>query len=361
MRLLDRTHKVSTRFGGGFVQTIGDTAKGRDARTAAQSTGSSTSTARAVRRGARRRSYPRAGDRVWWDLHDWAATPDVNAVVGSFPEPFLHGARGRSPTGAPGVRAGRDERLRDRRRAAEGDRCRTYPPGRHRDGGDPARRPGARRAVARTAGRHPPHGGLERGPAASGVFARPASGGGSIAVLDARGAVCPHPARPAPGSSPRPRRPAAPRPGSSPGTDARGVARAAAALTEQALDARFAVGRGAGRDTGGAGSVRFAAADSPLHAARASVAVTWCCRAGHAGDRLRPSARPGRGPRRRRPCAGLLAGVRRELWASARIGLVVAITWAIVNPFVARQGLTVLLRFGEIPPVRSDRPHVQRP
>jgi hypothetical protein len=33
------------------------------------------------------------GDRLWWDLHDAAA--DVPAVVGSFPEPFVHGSGGR--------------------------------------------------------------------------------------------------------------------------------------------------------------------------------------------------------------------------------------------------------------------------
>jgi hypothetical protein len=32
-----------------------------------------------------------AGDRVWWDFHAWADLPTVPAVVGSFPEPFVHG------------------------------------------------------------------------------------------------------------------------------------------------------------------------------------------------------------------------------------------------------------------------------
>jgi hypothetical protein len=35
----------------------------------------------------------RAGDRVWWDLHP--ATRSIPAVVGSFPEPFVHGIAGR--------------------------------------------------------------------------------------------------------------------------------------------------------------------------------------------------------------------------------------------------------------------------
>ena len=40
----------------------------------------------------------RPGDRVWWDYHSWrGAYMSVPAVVGSFPEPFLHGLRGGPP------------------------------------------------------------------------------------------------------------------------------------------------------------------------------------------------------------------------------------------------------------------------
>ncbi len=35
-----------------------------------------------------------AGDRVWWDYRDWQQAYRVPAVVGSFPEPFLHGESG---------------------------------------------------------------------------------------------------------------------------------------------------------------------------------------------------------------------------------------------------------------------------
>jgi hypothetical protein len=34
-------------------------------------------------------------DRVWWDYHDWTSVMRVPAVVGSFPEPFVHGTEGR--------------------------------------------------------------------------------------------------------------------------------------------------------------------------------------------------------------------------------------------------------------------------
>ena len=46
--------------------------------------------------GTSRRPTPvHAGDRIWWDVHDIAATRNVPAVVGSFPEPFLSGLGGR--------------------------------------------------------------------------------------------------------------------------------------------------------------------------------------------------------------------------------------------------------------------------
>jgi hypothetical protein len=35
------------------------------------------------------------GDRVWWDYRDWSTAMRVPAVVGSYPEPFLHGAEGK--------------------------------------------------------------------------------------------------------------------------------------------------------------------------------------------------------------------------------------------------------------------------
>ena len=35
------------------------------------------------------------GDHVWWDRHDWAATENIPAVVGSYPEPFVDGYGGK--------------------------------------------------------------------------------------------------------------------------------------------------------------------------------------------------------------------------------------------------------------------------
>ena len=96
MRLLQRNAKVETKYGGGFVQAIDGLAGGR-------------SGGRPVdwfyfvngvlaEKGAASTDV-RAGDRVWWDRHDWGVTNKVPAVVGSFPEPFRHGYEGdRLPT-----------------------------------------------------------------------------------------------------------------------------------------------------------------------------------------------------------------------------------------------------------------------
>jgi hypothetical protein len=93
MRMLERSFTVQTRYGGGFVQSInglaGDASRhdwfyyvnGIEAPAGAAAT--------TVHRG----------DRIWWDLHDWTATETIPAVVGSFPEPFVHGVAGkRLPT-----------------------------------------------------------------------------------------------------------------------------------------------------------------------------------------------------------------------------------------------------------------------
>jgi hypothetical protein len=92
MRVLQRNATVTTRYGGQFVQSIDGVA--------------------ATRRDGRPFDWfmyvngilsvhgagaidVRGGDRIWWDNHDWGVTPDVRAVVGSFPEPFVHGSDGR--------------------------------------------------------------------------------------------------------------------------------------------------------------------------------------------------------------------------------------------------------------------------
>ncbi|PKM86895.1 MAG: hypothetical protein CVU87_10755 [Firmicutes bacterium HGW-Firmicutes-12] len=37
---------------------------------------------------------PQPGEKVWWDYHPWTSSQGSAAVIGCFPEPFLHGFRG---------------------------------------------------------------------------------------------------------------------------------------------------------------------------------------------------------------------------------------------------------------------------
>src|SRR4051795_4415201 len=91
MRVLEAGADVETRFGGGFVHSIDGVAEGE------------------------RGGHPydwffyvdgvespvgaadvdlQAGERIWWDYRDWAATNHVPAVVGSWPAPFSDGVGG---------------------------------------------------------------------------------------------------------------------------------------------------------------------------------------------------------------------------------------------------------------------------
>lgn len=92
MRMLQRSFKVTTRYGGGFVQSIdglaGGRAGGRPVDWFFYVNGMESDTGAAE-------VQLHNGDRVWWDRHDWGATPHVPAVVGSFPEPFRHGSEGK--------------------------------------------------------------------------------------------------------------------------------------------------------------------------------------------------------------------------------------------------------------------------
>jgi Domain of unknown function (DUF4430) len=93
MRILERHFRVQTRFGGGFVEAIdGVTGTAAHVDWFYYVNGVEAAKGAAV-------TATHQGDRIWWDLHDWRATDSIPAVVGSFPEPFLHGVGGkRLPT-----------------------------------------------------------------------------------------------------------------------------------------------------------------------------------------------------------------------------------------------------------------------
>lgn len=92
MSLLTRNATVSTRYSGGFVQSI-------DRLEGGQSGGHSVdwfyyvNGIEASKGAASTNVHP--GDHIWWDRHDWSATDDIRAVVGSFPQPFLNGIDGK--------------------------------------------------------------------------------------------------------------------------------------------------------------------------------------------------------------------------------------------------------------------------
>jgi uncharacterized protein DUF4430 len=241
MRLLQRNAKVTTRFGGRFVQSIDGVAGGRRA-------GRPldwfyyVNGVEASEGAAAVRLHP--GDRVWWDRHDWGGAMRVPAVVGSFPEPFRHGFAGRrlpvriecaDPTApacdavfktltaldVPAAKGGlRTAQTEQTLRVVVGPWI------------------AARDDLALRR--------MESGPARSGVYARPAANGRSIRALDARGRAV-RTLGPGTGLV------AAAREGDGPpvwtvtGTDDAGVTAAAKAFTERALDRRFAVAVVGGR------------------------------------------------------------------------------------------------------------------
>lgn len=93
MRMLERFLPVRLRYGGGFVEAIDGLSGGPPHRDWFYYVNGVQAAIGAANTAVHR------GDRIWWDLHDWSATQSVPAVVGSFPEPFVHGVGGkRLPT-----------------------------------------------------------------------------------------------------------------------------------------------------------------------------------------------------------------------------------------------------------------------
>ena len=243
MRLLQERYEVDTRYGGGFVQEIdgigGGRADGRRVDWFYYVNGIEAPVGAAERRVS-------AGERVWWDHHNWEAAQRVPAVVGSFPEPFATGLEGkRFPVRL--VCAGEAERSCDEvTTRLEQAGVKAVPRAvLQQSPGEEVLRVLVGRwaelrqdAVARR---------LERGPAATGVFARPTGPGDAIVLLNADG----QPARTLRAGSGLVA--ATSVEGQAPtwlvtGTDEVGVAAAAAALTEERLEQHFAVAIETGRD-----------------------------------------------------------------------------------------------------------------
>jgi hypothetical protein len=250
MRLLERNApKVTTRYGGNFVQSIDGVSGGHSGGNPVDwffyvNGVQADKGATAVK--------VHQGDRVWWDYHDWGATDDVPAVVGSFPEPFLHGIDGRRlPT-------------RVECAAPQGDACSTVAD-KLSALGQVAARGGVGNSFVvdtlrilvgqwRALRADPTVKLLESGPASSGVWAKPAADGKSIALLDASGKVT-RTLGPGTGLIAATEARDAKDDESDPiwivtGTDDAGVAAAADALDEGALNGHFAIAVSGGKPIG---------------------------------------------------------------------------------------------------------------
>ena len=91
MRALDRSADISTRYGGGFVQSI-EGVEGRE------------ETGRyfdwlfyvnGIESNVGAADFPlHGGEAIWWDYRDWTSALHIPAVVGSWPQPFLGGYEG---------------------------------------------------------------------------------------------------------------------------------------------------------------------------------------------------------------------------------------------------------------------------
>ncbi len=91
LRVLDRNADITTRYGGGFVQSI----NGLSGTTSGGRTSDWFFYVNGIESPVGSTDYDLAGgDRIWWDYRDWTAAMRVPAVVGSWPEPFAHGFQG---------------------------------------------------------------------------------------------------------------------------------------------------------------------------------------------------------------------------------------------------------------------------
>ena len=89
LHMLERSFQVSASPGGGFVESINGFSHSPNRRGWFYYVNGIEAPIGPTAMGVH------TGDRIWWDLHDWSATFSIPAVVGSFPEPFVHGINGR--------------------------------------------------------------------------------------------------------------------------------------------------------------------------------------------------------------------------------------------------------------------------
>lgn len=88
IQALDRVAKITTRYGGRYVQSVDGVAGSASAR---HDWFLYVNGYEADRGGVEITLHD--GDIAWWDFHDWSRSESL-LVAGAFPEPFLHGYGG---------------------------------------------------------------------------------------------------------------------------------------------------------------------------------------------------------------------------------------------------------------------------
>ena len=180
MRALERNAEITTRYGGGFVQSI----DGSEAEESGDHPLDWFFFVNGVESTIGAADYSlHGGESIWWDYRDWSGAMRVPAVVGSWPQPFTGGYDGKQRAvaveclGGGSACAEVGERLEDA-------------------GVDVASRPpsGAIRVLVGPWARvrsDPAAAQVERGPQTSGVFAdfRPEGNDYGLTGLDEAGAA----------------------------------------------------------------------------------------------------------------------------------------------------------------------------
>jgi hypothetical protein len=160
MRALERNADITTRYGGGFVQSI----EGLEAEESADGSLDWFFFVNGVESTIGAADYSlHGGESIWWDYRDWDAAMRVPAVVGSWPQPFLGGYEGkRRPVAVECLDGGGACDEVDERLEAEGVEVSAQPPS------------GAIRVLVgpwAQVRNDPAAAQIERGPQTSGVFA----------------------------------------------------------------------------------------------------------------------------------------------------------------------------------------------
>jgi Domain of unknown function (DUF4430) len=88
IRFLDSQADITTRYGGGFVQSINGLAGTGDSDWFFYVNGTESPVGSAD-------VQVKGGDKIWWDYRNWSAAMSVPAVVGSWPEPFVQASADR--------------------------------------------------------------------------------------------------------------------------------------------------------------------------------------------------------------------------------------------------------------------------